>query len=673
MDRRHAVGVKRTIGIRIWKTPAFNVDNGLEYRVFRNSTSESVFAGYDQILIRNTSATETATDVQLSIGAAVFRLIDGKEGVAGTLEPGQTWTTTFQAGAQVTVPNATGTGGTGDGPTADFTVSAAAGAAPFVAIFTDASTAGTEPISRWLWDFGDGSTSEDQNPIHTYVNEGDYDVSLTVFTEVGSSVIRKEGFIEAVAPGMPIAAFTAMPTTGIRPLTVQFADSSSSGTSPITAWQWNFGDGSTSNTQSPSHTYTSAGTYTVSLTVTTAVGSNTHTADNLITVQDQQAPDAYFTAGPTTGEGSLQVYFVDRSTAGTSPITSWEWNFGDGSSSTDSSPSHTYASEGTYTVSLTVTSAHGSDTHEAANLIVVSAVTEAPIALFTASPTAGKAPLQVSFSDQSAAGTSSITSWQWNFGDGSTSTEPNPMHTYSSEGTYTVSLTVTTADGTDTRTMTNLISVGEGVEPPIATFTATPTSGDAPLAVNFTDQSAPGTSAITSWQWTFGDGSTSTEKNPAHTYTSEGMYTVSLTVTTADGTNSKTIANLISVAATTEGEEGEGEEGEGEEGEGEEGEGELTHHAADQDGDSQIELSELLRVIQLFNLAEFSCNANTEDGFQPGKGDVTCVPHSSDYNPQDWKIELSELLRLIQFFNSQGYYTCVNIGEDNFCVGASAK
>ncbi len=97
-------------------------------------------------------------------------------------------------------------------------------------------------------------------------------------------------------------------------------------------------------------------------------------------------------------------------------------------------------------------------------------------------------------------------------------------------------------------------------------------------------------------------------------------------------------------------------------------EGEIPPHNADQNGDGQINLSELLRVIQFFNFGEYHCDAGSEDGYAPGPGDHSCNPHASDYNPQDWVISLSELLRLIQFFNSGGYYPCEG-GEDGYCPG----
>jgi hypothetical protein len=127
--------------------------------------------------------------------------------------------------------------------------------------------------------------------------------------------------------------------------------------------------------------------------------------------------------------------------------------------------------------------------------------------------------------------------------------------------------------------------------------------------------------------------------------------------------------------AATEGEgaaEGEGE-GEGE-GAAIEGEGQALspYHSADENADNLIDLSELLRVIQFFNIGGYHCLAGSEDGYAPGLGDTNCTPHDSDYNPQDWKISLSELLRVIQFFNTGGYHRCPGLNtEDGFCPGKS--
>lgn len=158
---------------------------------------------------------------------------------------------------------------------------------------------------------------------------------------------------------------------------------------------------------------------------------------------------------------------------------------------------------------------------------------------FTGMPRSGPAPLTVTFTDLS---TGNPTQWVWNFGDGATSTEQNPDHTYTAPGTYTVTLTVTNAGGSDPETKLNFITVSSLSLK--AEFEAYPTSGDAPLTVQFTDLS---TGNPTQWNWDFGDGSTSTDQNPEHTYTTPGTYTVTLAATNAGGSDPETKPNYITV------------------------------------------------------------------------------------------------------------------------------
>ena len=163
-----------------------------------------------------------------------------------------------------------------------------------------------------------------------------------------------------------------------------------------------------------------------------------------------------------------------------------------------------------------------------------------PSADFTGSPTSGAAPLNVSFTDNSIGDPSS---WKWDFGDGTNSTEPNPVHTYSKSGRYTVELTVGNEAGSDTISKTKYITV-EPLIYPSADFTGSPTSGTSPLNVSFTDNS---TGNPSSWKWTFGDGTNSTEQNPVHTYTNPGKYTVKLTVRNEEGSNAHSRSKYITV------------------------------------------------------------------------------------------------------------------------------
>ena len=166
---------------------------------------------------------------------------------------------------------------------------------------------------------------------------------------------------------------------------------------------------------------------------------------------------------------------------------------------------------------------------------------QAPVADFSASPLSGVAPLTVQFTDLS---TNSPTSWSWDFGDGATSTEQNPSHVYSSIGTYTVSLTACNGVGCDDEVKSAFVTVNEVVLAPVADFSADATYGVMPLTVQFTDLS---TNSPTSWSWDFGDGATSSEQSPSHTYTTASTYTVSLTSTNSAGSDDEVKTAYITV------------------------------------------------------------------------------------------------------------------------------
>jgi poly(beta-D-mannuronate) lyase len=184
-------------------------------------------------------------------------------------------------------------------------------------------------------------------------------------------------------------------------------------------------------------------------------------------------------------------------------------------------------------------STSNTDSHRADNFSAV--MDAAPAAAFAGSPTSGSYPLTVNFTDQS---TGSVTAWSWNFGDSGTSTLQNPAHIYQAAGAYTVSLTVSGNAGSDDEIKTNYITVTTSPAP-VADFTGSPTSGVAPLTVNFTDGS---TGTITAWSWTFGDGGTSTARNPSHIYQNAGTYDVSLTATGPSGTDIETKTGYITVS-----------------------------------------------------------------------------------------------------------------------------
>jgi PKD repeat protein len=242
---------------------------------------------------------------------------------------------------------------------------------------------------------------------------------------------------------LPTAQATANPTTGTAPLTVSFtATNRDSFGNTITRWSWSFGDGATSTLQNPSHIYQAGGTFQPALFATNNLGGTVGSGVPSITVT---APTLAVNANPTGGTIPLTVQFTADSTdSGGSAITSWNWSFGDGATSTLQNPSHTYwpAASSGYYPTLTATNSHGF----AINSYAPSIFVYPPTAQYTASPLEGAAPLAVQFNGpgvDSAGNT--ITNWSWAFGDGATSALQNPSHTYSTGALTTLRLTSPTA------------------------------------------------------------------------------------------------------------------------------------------------------------------------------------------------------------------------------------
>ncbi len=429
-------------------------------------------------------------------------------------------------------------------PVAAFSASPTSGTAPLSVQFTDQST--NSPTS-WTWTFGDNGTSAVQNPSHQYTSPGSYTVILTATNSAGDDTEEKTGYITATGSTVPpVANFAKNTSGGAAPLAVQFTDTSTGG--DPTSWAWDFENDGTidSNEENPVFIYTVPGTYSINLTVANPGGTSSKLKENQVTVTAPSvAPVAAFTASPTSGTAPLSVQFTDQST--NSP-TSWSWTFGDGGTSAVQNPSHQYNSTETFTVTLTATNSAGSDTEEKAGYITVTSGTVAPVAAFSASPTSGIAPLSVKFTDQS---TNSPTSWSWTFGDGGTSAEQNPSHQYNSTGTFTVTLTATNSAGSDVEEKTGYITVS-GSQPGslLADFTATPLEGFPPLLVRFTDLSS---GTITSRAWDFQDDGTidSWEENPVALYKKPGVYSVRLDVTGPDGTESEIKEAYITVKEGT--------------------------------------------------------------------------------------------------------------------------
>jgi gliding motility-associated-like protein len=314
---------------------------------------------------------------------------------------------------------------------------------------------------------------------------------------------------------VPLANFTASPLSGCSPLVVTFQDLS---TNAPTSWLWDFGNGATSLDKNPTTSYFTPGTYSVKLTVTNASGSHTLVRNDYITVAE--FPTVNFSADKTTGCFPLDVQFTDNSSAGTgNTITSWEWNFGDGATSTLQSPGHRYTSSGNYSVTLKVTNDKGC----VKILSKPSYISVSPgvVANFsTTIPSVCNPPVNVSFNNTSTG--PGVLSFAWNFGDGGISTQQHPAHTYNSAGSFNVSLTVSSSIGCSATVVKNNEVVIGGSS---TSFTA-PDSALTNIPITFTNTSG---SSPTSQTWNFGDGTSSSAVNPVKTYSVPGTYFVTLT------------------------------------------------------------------------------------------------------------------------------------------------
>lgn len=314
-----------------------------------------------------------------------------------------------------------------------------------------ASTDSDGTIASYAWDFGDGSLATGPTASHTYLQGGSYNVTLTVTDNQGATNTTSQG-VSVVAPPPnqpPVAAFTS----GSTYLAASFDGTTSSdpdGT--VASWAWDFGDGSTGSGSTASHTYAAAGTYQVKLTVTDDKGAQT-SVTNPITVVANQPPVAAFTPSVTNLAASF------NGSASSDPdgtVASYAWDFGDGATGTGVTASHTYATAGTFTVTLTVTDNAGATNQVQQQVTTTLPPNQPPVASFTATPTGlGVAVNGSASSDPDG----TIASYAWNFGDGTgTATGATANYTYATSGTYTVTLTVTDNQGA-TATATKSVTV----------------------------------------------------------------------------------------------------------------------------------------------------------------------------------------------------------------------
>jgi len=330
----------------------------------------------------------------------------------------------------------------------------------------------------------------------------------------------------------PTADFTYSPSAPTKGVVIQFTDTSTDSDGSVVSWSWDFDDGGTSTLKNPTHNYADDGIYTVILTVTDDDGASDSISKDLD--MSNEHPIAYFTYSPSSPTDLDVIQFIDESLDRDGTVVSRSWNFGDEGSSTLQNPIHDYADDGIYTVILTVTDDDGAS-DLVSNDIVVSNVP--PTADFTYSPSEPTDLDVIQFTDTSIDTDGMIVSWSCNFGDGASSTTKNPTHRFSASGTYTITLEVTDDDGIK-KSISKTIIINQSEPPnnqPVANFSFSPSIATADDTIQFTDTSVDSDGTITSYLWNFGDGTSSTSKNPNHRYTTNGVYSITLEITDNDG------------------------------------------------------------------------------------------------------------------------------------------
>ena len=401
-------------------------------------------------------------------------------------------------------------------PTVGFTSSTRSGCTPLTVQFSDTSIAAAGTINNsWSWDFGNGQTSTQPNPLVTFNTPGSYTISLKVTNDKGCSrTISRANYITVTQGVVPSFTYSNA-TVCSAPASINFTNTS---TGPGTlTYLWKFGDGNTSTAPNPTHTYNTNGTFTATLITTSSAGCVDSITRSPITIG---GITTQFNAPTDVCIGS-SASFTNNSTP--APVSSF-WNFGDGNTSTAGNPTHTYAAPGAYLIKLYNTYTNCIDSS-----LRILFVRPKPTANFSAPVRTKCEPnLLVNFQDLS---TGNPTSWEWDFGDGNTSTLQNPAHNYTLYGNFTVRLIVTNQFGCkDTLTLPNYINIRRAqVQIP-----GIPLQGCVPYTRTFTS-TISSLDNVLSYQWSLGDGTTSTLPTPTHTYTNQGTYNVQLIITTSTG------------------------------------------------------------------------------------------------------------------------------------------
>jgi gliding motility-associated-like protein len=400
----------------------------------------------------------------------------------------------FSAGAQVT---------------ANFTANPTEGCPPLVVTFTNTSTNATS----YSWDLGNSTITSQTNPQTSYLNPGTYTVTLTASGPNGTTSVKT---MTITVHPLPTVNFTGTPLAVCPGSSVQFTDQSNLNIPGSGTYLWDFGDGGGSTSQNPSHIYYNSGFFNVSLFATNSQGCQSNIVKNAY-VQVYSPPAMNISAVTPINCHAPAVVTFNNTTTGTSPIT-FDWDFGDGNQGTGTTPTHTYANVGNYTVTVIATDGNGcKDTLTLTNHVVVTEISAnfvAPDSVCIFTP--------VAFTNTS----STHQSRTWFFGDLTTSIAANPTHTYSTSGTMNVMLVIVNGACSDT-----IIHQVVVLPQPAVNFTINPgIACPPPSTLQLTSTAPPGTT----YQWDFGTG-TSTLANPTVTYSTTGVKTITLVATTPFG------------------------------------------------------------------------------------------------------------------------------------------
>jgi len=399
-------------------------------------------------------------------------------------------------------------------------------------------------IANYFWDFGDGSNATGVVVVHSYADNGNYTVTLTITDDDGAS--SSVTATKTILNRAPVASFTESAETVYTGEIITFnASNSYDSDGVIVSYFWDFGDGANATGAVVSHFYVDDGSYTVTLTVTDDDGGvSTSTATKTVL---NRLPVASFTENVET------VYtneaFMFNASASYDPdgiIVSYYWDFGDGTNATGAVVEHVYSNSGNYIVTLTVTDDDGAT---ASATSVKTVLNRSPVAVFSWSPGYPILGEIVTFNASDSYDSDGlILSYEWNFGDGNVTTTSTPIitHVYANIGNYTVVLIITDDDGLS-GTATNVLSVREY---PTAVFTYSPEVPLVGQTVSFNaSSSTPNGGTITNYEWNFGDGNITSTTSPliTHIYSTHGNLTVTLTVTDSEG-----LSGVISEIVTVE-------------------------------------------------------------------------------------------------------------------------